>query len=361
MKWRRKSKRFMLRYHIQGKLALWGVAIVVFSMIASELLSAFIGPALLDYIDYDARRAFLAYLPDVLTTILFFIIASLAIILTAKPMVNRVLELSLAAKEISRGNYDVRVSEEDKHDEVFQLAKDFNLMAEELRRNEYLRKDFISSVSHELKTPLAVIGGYTDLLKSPELSETDRKEYLDIVSREVARLQKLCVNMLNISKLDHCLILERKSQYSLDEQIRQAILLLEGKWSVKKIELDIDLPEMYIFANEDLMQEVWINILDNAIKFCGVNGRIDISGKIVTGYACISIQDNGIGMTAECLERVFEQFYQAEHTYRQEGAGLGLSIVKRIVDLHNGKIDIVSRKGQGTTVTVKLPLEEITE
>jgi len=350
-------RKLMLRYHFQGKLVLWGMAIVLFSSIASEFIAAKISPHLIVYIDSGARRAFMTYLPDVLTTILFFVIASICLIATSKPMVKRVLDLSLAAQEIARGNFNVRVSERDRYDEVYQLARDFNLMAEELRHNEYLRKDFISSVSHEMKTPLAVIGGYADLLKAPQLSDADRKEYVAVISREVARLRTMCGNMLNISRLNHCKILEGKSTYSLDEQLRQAILLLEAKWTEKDIAFDISLPEIQLFANEGLMQDVWINLLDNAIKFCNEDGRIGVHAGITSGNSVwVSIQDNGIGMSDENCKRIFEQFYQVEHSYSKEGAGLGLAIVKRIIELHNGNIRVVSRLGQGTTVTVKMPL-----
>ena len=196
------------RYHIRWKIILWGMMIVVISMIFSWYINPLIGDALANYMNIPERGRFLLWLNQGLNTVIFFAFVLLLVVFTSKTMVKRILALSTAAKEIARGNFSVRVSEADRHDEVYQLSLDFNIMAEQLQRNEYMRKDFISSVSHEIKTPLSIINGYADLLKE-DPSPAERKEYVEIISRESRRLLRLSQNMLQISKLDSTCIKEQ--------------------------------------------------------------------------------------------------------------------------------------------------------
>ncbi len=341
------------RYHIRWKIILWGVMIVMISILLSWAISPLLANALNHSVPPAERGRFMLWISQGLTAILSFVIAVVLMIFTSKTMVNRVLALSLAAKEIAAGNFSVRVSEVDRHDEVYQLALDFNTMAEQLQHNEYMRKDFISNVSHEIKTPLSVINGYADLLQE-ELPPEEQREYAAAISRESQRLLHLSQNMLRISQLDNARINSNQTRFRLDEQLRQAVLFMEPKWTAKGIDLDVDLPVCTCLGNEELLVQVWINLLDNAIKFSPEGGRVRIRLVDEAGPQ-VTIEDEGPGMDAETRERIYEQFYQGDHSRIKEGAGLGMSIVRRIVDLHKGTIDIQSAPGEGTRITVGFP------
>ncbi|MDO4552166.1 MAG: HAMP domain-containing sensor histidine kinase [Bacillota bacterium] len=338
-------------FHIRWKLVLWGLIIVV----VATFLASFFATQFSVLIYARERGPFILWLSNILTPLFFVILSTLMMIFTSKSMVNRILVLSDAAKQIASGNFNVEVTEIDRSDEIYQLAQDFNLMARELQRTEYLRKDFISSVSHEIKTPLSVIQGYSDLLAGDGLSEEERKEYAGVICRESRRLLNMCSNMLQISRLEKEEIPGKQSLYRLDEQLRQAILLLEPKWTEKSLALELSLEECRCFGNEELLQQVWINLLDNAIKFSRNGGAVSIKTEPVSDGLCVVIADRGPGMDQETRLRAFEQFYQGEQSRAGEGCGLGLSIVKRIVELHRGRIEVESAPGKGSAFTVFLP------
>lgn len=224
------------------------------------------------------------------------------------------------------------------------MAHNFNIMAKELSHTEILRNDFVENVSHEFKTPLSAIEGYAMLLQKKGLSDEKREEYTWKILHNAKRLSALTGNIILLSRLENQEIAIKKESYSLDEQIREIILLLEEKWSGKNIDLDIELDDVTICANEGLIAHVWQNILENAIKFITTEGAIGISLHQIGNYAQINISDNGIGMNKEELSRVYEKFYQADSSRSTTGNGLGLTLAKRIVDLHHGKIEVFSAK-----------------
>jgi signal transduction histidine kinase len=231
-------------------------------------------------------------------------------------------------------------------------------MTKELKGIEYLRKDFISSVSHEFKTPIASIQGFAKLLQNNDLTEEERQEYTQIIIEETTRMSKLSSNILNLSRLENQGMIENKTIFSLDEQIRKSILLLELEWCEKNIDFDIELDPVQFIGDEELLQQVWINLLSNAIKFSNENGKIVVRLYQVESMVKVKIIDTGIGMDEEVQKRIFEKFYKADTAHSFEGNGLGLSLVKRIIDLCNGKIYLKSNPGKGTTFTVELPLEK---
>lgn len=291
---------------------------------------------------------------DVVIVIIAFIIFIPIALRFVKRTATPIVELSDAAKEVAKGNFDIQVEEFDRKDELGELAVQFNFMIQELRSNEYLKKDFISNVSHEFKTPLAIINGYGKLLAEDAISEEERKEYAELIVKESQRLSTLTTNMLKLSKLNTDTVLLRKKTMLLDEQIRQTILLLEQKWSKKNLRFQLHLPNAVYRGEEDLLSEIWINLLDNAIKYSPENGLIDIS-LISTQYSyAIYIRDQGPGIPKEQIPRVFEQFYQGDISHKREGAGLGLSIAYKIAQLHDGFIECSSKEGKGTTFTVHL-------
>jgi signal transduction histidine kinase len=290
-----------------------------------------------------------------ITLISYIVIGSFLIALSAKRAVRPIMKLTSATQEVARGNFDVQVDSKDK-DEIGQLIHNFNRMTKELKSIEYLRKDFISSVSHEFKTPIASIQGFAKLLQNNNLTEEEKREYTQIIIEETARLSRLSSNILNLSRIENQEMLGEKTKFLLDEQIRKTILLLEHEWSVKNIEFDIELDKVQYLGDEELLQQVWINLLNNAIKFSHENGKITVRLYQIGSVVKIKISDTGIGMDEDVQKRIFEKFYQGDKSHFNDGNGLGLAIIKRIVDLCGGRIYVKSCQEKGSTFTVELPL-----
>lgn len=291
--------------------------------------------------------------------LLFSIVVFMLIIvgLSNKAM-KPIIQLNNATQEVAKGNFDVVVVN-DSQDEIGQLTESFNKMAKELKSIEYLRKDFVSNVSHEFKTPISSILGFAKLLENRNLTEEEKKEYLEIIVEESERLSNLSTNILKLSKLESQDIVFNKAEYSLDEQIRRVILLLEPKWCEKNIDFDIDMENISFLADEDLMQQVWINLLNNAIVYSYQNGVIHIKmyKQKEEEKAVIIIKDEGIGMDKHTKDRMFEKFFKGDTSHSKEGAGLGLALVKRIIDLHQGVIEVESEPGKGTAIKLTFPNE----
>ncbi|QUH25743.1 HAMP domain-containing sensor histidine kinase [Serpentinicella alkaliphila] len=286
----------------------------------------------------------------------YTLIGALLIIISVRITIKRILKLNSATKEVAKGNFDIQI-ENHSNDEIGQLTDNFNKMTRELRSIEYLRKDFITSVSHEFKTPLASIQGFAKLLQKGNLSEDEVKDYTNIIVEESARLSNLSSNILKLSKLENQVILEKRSKFSLDEQMRKSILLLEHEWSKKNIEFDIELDSVDYSGDEELLQQVWINIINNAIKFSNENGKIRLRLRERGTFIQVIVEDNGIGMKEETLNRIFEKFYQGDESHSHEGNGLGLPLVKRILDLCGGSIKVESGINEGSIFIVELPLD----
>lgn len=259
-----------------------------------------------------------------------------------------------AMNKITKGDYNVQLNFEYPK-ELKDFSDSFNLMTKELNNTEILRSDFINSFSHEFKTPIISIKGFSKLLKNNHLSDEEKEEYLNIIIEESERLSELSTNILNLTKLENTAILTGTEPCNLAEQIRKCIILLEEKWEKKEIEFDLNLIDRTISANLDLLQQVWINLLDNAIKFSNPNSIIHIM-MIETEYSIsIIIKDEGMGMQQEQLQRIFRKFYQTDLGKTKGGNGLGLNIAKRIIELHHGNIQAESKINQGTSFTVSLP------
>ncbi|MFA5341449.1 MAG: HAMP domain-containing sensor histidine kinase [Clostridia bacterium] len=291
--------------------------------------------------------------------LLFSIVVFMLIIMgISNKAMKPIIQLNNATQEVAKGNFDVVVVN-DSQDEIGQLTESFNKMAKELKSIEYLRKDFVSNVSHEFKTPISSILGFAKLLENDTITEDEKREYLAIIVEESERLSNLSTNILKLSKLESQDIVFSKAEYSLDEQIRRVVLLLEPKWCEKNIDFDIDLENVAFLADEDLMQQVWINLLNNAIVYSYQNGIIHIrmNKHKEEEKAVIVIQDEGIGMDKHTMDRMFEKFYKGDTSHSKEGAGLGLALVKRIVDLHQGIIAVESEPGKGTTIKLTFPNE----
>ena len=282
------------------------------------------------------------------------LLSCMILALASSRMLKPILKLTAATQQVAKGEFDAEVKIV-RSDEIGILISNFNRMAKELGSMEYLQKDFMRNVSHEFKTPIASIQGFAKLLQTESLSKEERIEFSGIILEESERLSKLSSNILRLSKLEHQKELTSKKEFLLDEQIRSVIVLLEPEWSRKKLEFKVALEKTVCMGDEELLQQVWINLIGNAIKFSRQGGTVSVSIAKAEHFIEVEIADNGIGMDDETRARIFERFYQGNTSHSAEGSGLGLSIVKRILELSGGKIQIKSSLAHGTSVLVRLP------
>lgn len=263
--------------------------------------------------------------------------------------------LNAASLRIAKGDYSVRVGYNGRVEEIDNTIKNFNFMAQELNSVEMMRNDFIGNISHEFKTPLMSITGYATLLQDEDLSEEERQSYIQKMFLNVEKLNDLTGNILALSKLENQSTLPKPVPFRLDEQIREAIVVLEPKWSEKNTQLNIDLEEICYVGQKALLFHVWQNLIGNAIKFTEQNGRVSISLTKINGELFVQISDDGIGMDKQTQAHIFEKFYQGDTSRRSHGNGLGLALCKEILDHCGGSIEIRSKLGSGTTFTVTIP------
>lgn len=294
-------------------------------------------------------------------TITSIIVISVVIIrITAKKTLQPLTQLNEATKKVASGDFTVKL-ETKRQDEIAELTENFNKMVKELNSIECLKDDFINNVSHELKTPISSIQGFAELLKTEDISLEERKEYSSIIIEESERLLNLASNILKLSKLDNQERVNKKQEFSVSEQIRKTISVLEPKWKNKNIKFNVHLKDKNFYGSADLMMSVWMNIIDNAIKFSNDNGAIDISVDTNNEGDKIQviIKDRGIGIKEDEIDKIFDRFYQIDKSHSIEGHGLGLAIVKRTIELSKGSINVSSKEGKGTTFTIELPIEKI--
>ncbi|MCH5285844.1 MAG: HAMP domain-containing histidine kinase [Christensenellaceae bacterium] len=283
----------------------------------------------------------------------FAAMATLAAIRFSKP----ITELTAATRAVQQGDFTVRMPE-NAPGEIGELMRSFNGMADELSRTAYLQKDFISSVSHEFRTPISSIRGFARLLQMPGLTEEQRQEYVGLIAQESDRLSRLSETLLRLSALEQQTGPASLSEFRLDEQLRQVILRLEPEWSARDIDWQLDLADVTIRSDEALLTHVWVNLLQNAVKFSEAGGCIEVR-VYKTDQAVIEVADHGIGMDEETMARIFDRFYQADGSRSREGVGLGLCLVKRILDMLGGQVKVQSKPGLGSTFRVMLPMNPV--
>lgn len=307
---------------------------------------------------FDVLKSWSSDLVEFTLVSVIFLISSIIYAFVVGKILRPLKELSRGTQEIERGNYDIQIKNTSPSSEVGRLIANFNHMAHELNHVELFRKDFISNFSHEFKTPIISISGFANRLMDDGLSREKQKEYAAIIVKESERLTTLASNILLLSKYENQQALSDITAFSLDEQLRLTLLEQEKKWDAKGLEPALDLEEITLHSNEKMLQQVWINLLDNAIKFSPEGGVLSVTchkskdAQSVT----VMIADNGIGMDEKTIAHIFEQFYQGDPAHQATGNGLGLSIVKRIVALCQGSVSVESRLGSGTTFRVTLPL-----
>ncbi|MFD0695113.1 sensor histidine kinase [Paenibacillus sp. GCM10027628] len=265
-----------------------------------------------------------------------------------------------AIRRMSRGDFNVSVENNPLNGPFVELVNSINDMAVELGQLEKMRQEFISNVSHEIQSPLTSISGFSRALKNENISEEERRHYLDIIEAESKRLSKLSDNLLKLTSLESEHHPFEPKSFRLDKQLRNHILACEPQWLEKEIEMDIELAAISLTADEDLLSQVWTNLIHNAIKFTPDGGTIGVHLKAGDKEAEIRISDNGIGISEEDQAHIFERFYKADKSRNRTsgGNGLGLSIVKKIIDMHQGSIEVTSQQDKGTTFTINLPLSE---
>lgn len=271
-----------------------------------------------------------------------------------KRFLRPIRELCAATNELAKGNFDVRVKPSGDN-EIGQLVRNFNQMADDLGSIETLQREFTGNFSHEFKTPLASINGFAKLLSAENVSEEERREYASIISEESERLSKLATSILALTKLENQQTLPTKNTFSLDEQLRRVIVTTEPQWNKKRLNMEIELDDVDITSCEELLSDVWFNLLGNAIKFTDVEGQITIRLYETLDHIVVEFEDDGIGMDEKTLKRIFDKFYQGDASHSSEGNGLGLALVKRIVELCGGGIIAESEPDIGSLFRVTLP------
>lgn len=276
-------------------------------------------------------------------------------------LVNRIFfkpieQLSQGMNEVAEGDFTIKMSTNSPINEVKELYNSFDLMVRELGATEILQSDFMSNVSHEIKTPVNAIEGYATLLQGGEYTDEEQEEYIDKILFNTKRLSELVGNVLLLSKIDNQAISKNEKKFRLDEQIRQSIMQLETNWTEKDIELDVDLEKVEFVGNTTLLIHVWDNLIGNAIKFSPVGGLVSIRLKQSEARIVFTIEDQGPGIAEESVKHIFDKFFQVDSSHKQEGNGLGLALAKKIVSLNSGEITVENRDAGGCRFTVELPL-----
>lgn len=282
-------------------------------------------------------------------------IASISItLLVTRQFFKPIHRLALGLNEVAAGNFHIQLKERGIGKELQEMTQNFNKMVKELNSIEMLQTDFIQNVSHEIKTPLAAIEGYASLLSSSSsLEETIL--YSARIRESARQLSSLTGNILKLSRLENQQVISERTTFSLDEQLRQVILTMEPLWDCKQIHLNLTLPEVTYYGSEDLLIQVWTNLLSNAVKFTPEDGSISISLCQTSSQILVKFRDTGIGMTKEEQLHIFDKFYQGDKSRNIDGNGLGLALVKKIISLCGGKIEVESQPDHGSCFTVCLP------
>lgn len=331
-------------------IKLVGLALLTFTVV---LLVCEIAVAIVNNMFADSKLG--AY------TITLMVIPAISLVLTVLLVLSYYStskKSELLVESLNRvANGDYSVSIEVKSADTFaEVYENFNKMTRELNSVKTLREDFIRELSHEIKTPLSSINGFANLLLDGDLSEEENKKILKIIADEALRLKKFADGILLMSKLENQQFTGERQSFRLDLQITDCIILLEQEWESKNIEIISELDNTKIVGDNTLIAQIWLNLLGNAIKFAPAGGKVEVKLRRENGFAVAEIKDNGAGISPEDLPHIFDKYYRAEEAKIEDGNGLGLAICKRICDLSGGKISVDSKKGEGCTFKVALPL-----
>ena len=335
-------------------------AVVFFAVIA---LTIQIAVLVYDYIQERTQNNGLIAVLMLIVILMLSAICTVADIIRRKLMVEKPVKKILSATEqIAKGDFSTRleiVHPYGKYDQYDLIMDNLNVMAAELEKTESLKTDLISNVSHELKTPLTVIKSYATLLKRKDLDEETREKYLDAVLQATGRLNDLITNILRLNKLENQEIKADLERFDLGEAVGESILQFEEVIEKKGLEFVCDLQEnVCVYSSKSYLDIVWGNLLSNAVKFTDEGGRVEVKLKKEGKKAVVSVTDTGCGISAETGARIFEKFYQGDTSHASEGNGLGLALVKKVIDILGGEISVFSEEGKGSTFKVVLRCEE---
>lgn len=354
MKWDVKLRRILrILNHWIIFFLLTAFAITCCIMLFSSTLS---GTLNIDFtaenISSAAKRTFVNV---ILISLLFTAIDSLRRYFFTQRPVQKIID---AAQKIAQGDFTIRLEPLRYHldgNGLNQIIDCINQMAEELSGTETLRTDFVANVSHELKTPLAVMQNYSTMLQNPNLAEEERNLYAKSITDACRRLSHLITNILKLNKLENQQFFSSAAQYDLSEQLCEDLLQFESVWEEKQIEIDTQIEEdVWIKADVELLSLVWNNLLSNAFKFTEPGGTVSVSLTSNETHAIVCVSDTGCGISREVGQHIFEKFYQGDSSHATQGNGLGLALVKRVVDIVGGDISVESEIGHGTSFTVTL-------
>lgn len=329
------------------------VIIVIAVLLTIAVLYIMLKLNIIDSLEGRIKVSSLLQCMPIISVIIGFGITMITNKISLKP-VNRLID---QLNRLAAGDFKARIhfgKPISAHTAFKEIESSFNAAAQELEHTEMLRNDFINNFSHEFKTPIVSIAGFAKLLRHGNLTQEQNDEYLAIIEEESLRLSYMATNVLNLTKVENQTILTDVSTFNLSEQLRAAVLLLDEKWTMKNLDLDIDFGEHMISANPELLKQVWINLLDNAIKFSNPGGTVSIDITEEADNIIVEISNYGTEIPKDSLKRIFNKFYQADESHSSEGNGIGLAIVKRVIELHNGDISVTSENGV-TTFAVTLP------
>ena len=352
-----KAKERTSRRSLTVVLSVFVFAIIFFAIaLAALILWVLSKVGVIVDIDGNLQLGQVILLMSLISIVIGTVIAFLSSRIPLKP-VNKLIN---KMNRLASGDFNTRLEFGEalsSHPAIKELTTSFNTMAEELENTEMLRGDFINSFSHEFKTPIVSITGLAHLIEAGNLTEEQRTQYARAIREESVRLSTMASNVLNLSKVENQTILTDVSTFNISEQVRSAVLLLEEKWTGKNIDLQLDFDEFNIEANEEMLKQVWINLIDNAVKFVPRCGTVKLEIFEKSNTLCVKISNTGSEIPQEKLDKIFNKFYQADESHATKGNGIGLAIVKRIVDLHSGSVGVTSANGV-TAFTVTLPKKQ---
>ncbi|MFP3391583.1 sensor histidine kinase [Brevibacillus sp. SIMBA_040] len=284
-------------------------------------------------------------------------LGSVLVIIAARYMIRPLQLLTRATQRMAKGDFRV-VLHTNRSDEIGQLTRSFNTMAADLGKLDMIRRRFVSDVSHEIQSPLTSIKGFTQVLMHNPIDEQSRRRLLSIIEEESNRLSRLCGDLLELSSLEHEHLRLSPQTFRLDEQLRQAVIRLEPQWAAHHLNMRLQLESIFIYADEDKLNQVWINLIGNSIKFSDDQGVINIEAVRKGQNVLVNIRNGGIGIPEGEISQIFKPFYKVDKARDRNvsGNGIGLSIVKQIVDLHQGQIDVSSKPETGTTFSLTFPI-----
>lgn len=339
-----------------GKPKLLNIRLLFILVSMAEILGTLSVAGLLSWLSKTLLNRVIE-VPDIVWLLIFSVFIGITVSIVINIILLRpVVSLSKAMKKVAAGDFGIRLKSDSRIREIRESYDSFNLMVSELGATETLQTDFVANVSHEFKTPINAIEGYATLLQGSNDSHALQMGYVDRILMNTRRLSTLVGNILVLSKVSNQAIPMAKTVYRVDEQIRQSIVLLEPQWTERNIEFDVDMEEISWFGPENLMHHVWSNLIGNAIKFGPRNGMVYIVLKQDGNRFTFSVTDEGTGVPPEEIQRIFHKFYQLDSSHMQEGNGLGLALVKQIVDSCQGTIDVTNLEDGGCTFSVSIPL-----